>query len=90
MGRKPRVEFKGAIYHVIKRGNNREYIFRERDDKEFFLTCLEYIKEDSGFNLLGYVIMDNNYHLIIETKENPINKIMQKANKRYSENYLEK
>jgi len=32
MGRKPRVEFKGAIYHVIKRGNNREYIFREKED----------------------------------------------------------
>jgi hypothetical protein len=28
MGRKPRVEFKGAIYHVIKRGNNKDYIFQ--------------------------------------------------------------
>ena len=41
MGRRPRVEFKGAIYHVIKRGNNREYIFQERDDKEYFLKYLE-------------------------------------------------
>ena len=69
MGRKPRVEFKGAIYHVIKRGNNREYIFREREDKESFLKCLEDANEEGLFNLLGYVIMDNHYHLMIETKE---------------------
>ncbi len=40
MGRKLRVEFKGAIYHVIKRGNNREYIFDQRKDKE---SLLKYI-----------------------------------------------
>jgi hypothetical protein len=39
------------------------------------------------FNLLGYVIMDNHYHLIIETKEKPLHKIMQKVNNRYSKNY---
>ena len=41
MGRKLRVEFKGAIYHVIKRGNNREYIFQKQEDKESLLKCLE-------------------------------------------------
>ncbi|MDK2941256.1 MAG: REP-associated tyrosine transposase [Acetobacterium sp.] len=71
MGRKPRVEFQGAIYHVIKRGNNRDYIFRSREDKEEFLKCLETANEEDTFNLLGYAIMDNHYHLIIETKENP-------------------
>ena len=74
MGRKPRVEFKGAIYHVIKRGNNREYIFQERQDKECLLKYIEYAKEDGGFNLLGYVIMDNHYHLMIETKDKPLHK----------------
>lgn len=87
MGRKPRVEFQGAIYHVIKRGNNRDYIFRSREDKEVFLKCLETANEEDDFNLLGYVIMDNHYHLIIETKEMPLNKIMQKVNNTYSKNY---
>ena len=87
MGRKPRVEFAGAIYHVIKRGNNREYIFREREDKESFLKCLEDANEDGVFNLLGYVIMDNHYHLMIEIKEKPLHKIMQKVNNTYSKNY---
>ena len=84
MGRKPRVEFQGAIYHVIKRGNNRDYIFQEREDKEDFLKCLEVANDENVFNLLGYVIMDNHYHLIIETKEMPLNKIMQKVNNSYS------
>ena len=87
MGRKPRVEFQGAIYHVIKRGNNRDYIFQEREDKEEFLKCLEAANDEDVFNLLGYVIMDNHYHLIIETKEKPLHKIMQKINNTYSKNY---
>ncbi len=62
MGRRPRVEFKG-IFHVIKRGNNREYIFRADQDKEFFLTYLDHANDDGVFDLLGYVIMDNHYHL---------------------------
>jgi len=87
MGRKPRVEFEVAVYHVIKRGNNRDYIFRSREDKEEFLKCLETANEEDVFSLLGYVIMDNHYHLIIETKERPLNKIMQKVNNSYSKNY---
>jgi len=87
MGRRPRLEFKGAIYHVIKRGNNKDYIFRAEENKEFFLAYLEYANEDGVFNLLGYVIMDNHYHLIIETKEKPLHKIMQQVNNAYSKNY---
>lgn len=86
MGRRLRMEFKG-IFHVIKRGNNREYIFRADSDKEFFLTYLDHANEDGVFNLLGYVIMDNHYHLIIGTKEKSLDKIMQQVNNAYSKNY---
>ncbi len=87
MGRKPRVEFKGAIYHVIKRGNNREYIFRGEADKESLLAYLQHANKENVYNLLGYVIMDNHYHLIIQTKEKPLQKIMQQVNNAYSKNY---
>ena len=33
MGRKPRVEYQGGLYHIIQRGNNREYIFKKDEDK---------------------------------------------------------
>ncbi|MDK2936938.1 MAG: REP-associated tyrosine transposase [Eubacteriaceae bacterium] len=87
MGRRPRIEFQGAVYHVIKRGNNREFIFQHQEDKVDFLRCLEAAKESYHFKLLGYVIMDNHYHLIIETQETPLNKIMQKINNAYSKSY---
>ena len=87
MGRKPRLEFNGAIYHVIKRGNNRSYIFQEKEDKESFLLYLETAKQDGGFSLLGYVLMDNHYHLMIQTTEKPLHKIMQRVNNQYSKNY---
>ncbi|WP_291299523.1 hypothetical protein [Desulfosporosinus sp. BICA1-9] len=51
MGRRPRAKFKGAIFHVIKRGNTREYIFRAEEDKEYFLTYLEDANTDGVFNL---------------------------------------
>jgi REP element-mobilizing transposase RayT len=86
MGRRPRAEFKG-IFHVIKRGNNREYIFKAEEDKEYFLTYLDHVNEDGVFDLLGYVIMDNHYHLIIGTKAKSLDKIMQQANNAYSKNY---
>lgn len=38
MARKPRVHYSGALYHVIARGNNKAYIFRDEDEKK---TCLE-------------------------------------------------
>ena len=79
MGRRPRIEFKGAIFHVIKRGNNREYIFKTEEDKEYFLTYLDRTNVDGIFDLFGYVIMDNHYHLIIGTKEKSLDKIMHLA-----------
>ncbi len=87
MGRKPRVEFNGAIYHVIKRGNNREYIFRAEADKESLLTFLQHANKDNVYDLLGYAIMDNHYHLLIQTKKKPLQKIMQQVNNAYSKNY---
>jgi len=87
MGRRPRARFKGAIFHVIKRGNNREYIFKAEEDKQYFLMYLDHVNEDGVFELLGYVIMDNHYHLIIGTKEKALDKIMQHVNNAYSKNY---
>jgi putative transposase len=56
MGRKPRIEYDGAIYHAIQRGNNREYIFEQQEDKEFLLKDIIHKQSDLGFKLMGYVI----------------------------------
>ncbi|NLC27016.1 MAG: transposase, partial [Fastidiosipila sp.] len=64
MGRKPRLEYPGGIYHVIQRGNNREFLFEDNACKEMLLDLLTSYRERLGFDLFGYVIMGNHYHLI--------------------------
>lgn len=69
MGRKPRIEFNGALYHVIQRGNNKEYIFKKNVYKTYFLSKLKKIKKIMGFEIYGYVLMDNHYHLVIRSHD---------------------
>jgi REP element-mobilizing transposase RayT len=69
MARQLRIEYEGAFYHITSRGNERTKIFEDRDDKEKFL---EYLLESiNKYNVVvySYVLMDNHYHLLVETKE---------------------
>lgn len=77
MARKPRIEFPGALYHVINRGNKRENIFLNDGDMKQFLDKLSEYKKRYEFLLYAYVLMGNHLHLLIETKEVPLSKIMQ-------------
>lgn len=87
MGRKPRVEYNGALYHVIQRGNNREYIFNQIEDKVFLLKEIKEKKAGSGFKLYGYVIMDNHYHLVLQVGKEPLSKLMHLINSKYGRYY---
>jgi len=87
MGRKPRVEYAGAIYHVIQRGNNREYIFDRDSDKQFLLREIENRKTSTGFILYGYVIMGNHYHLVLQAGDQPLSKVMHFINGSFGRYY---
>ncbi|MTI85787.1 MAG: transposase [Firmicutes bacterium] len=87
MGRERRVEYEGAIYHVIQRGNNRNAIFEKDIDKHYLLKKLRTYKEKAGYMLFGYVIMNNHYHLILQTIDQPLNKVMHLINNSYSKYY---
>lgn len=69
MARKPRVEFEGATYHVMCRGNHQEPIFKEDQDHEIFLETLNEVSERNGWLIHAFVLMGNHYHLLIETPE---------------------
>jgi putative transposase len=56
MGRKLRIEYDGTIYHAIQRGNNREYIFEQQEEKEVLLKDIIHKQSDLSFKLMGYVI----------------------------------
>lgn len=87
MGRKPRVEYKGAVYHVIQRGNNREYIFEGEKQKEYLLGLIKEYKRRMNFELYGFILMDNHYHMIVKTSEAPLQDIMHRINHKYSKYY---
>jgi REP element-mobilizing transposase RayT len=76
MGRPVRVIFEGAIYHVIVRGNNKDYIFTDPKHKSFLLKQLREYNTILDFELLAYVIMDNHYHFVIRTNKNPLSEVM--------------
>ncbi len=82
--RQKRVEFEGAIYHVMQRGNNKDKIFQDDADKKFFIAELAITKRMYNFKLLGYVLLDNHYHLLLQTGPVPLSKIMQRQNSLYS------
>ena len=69
MARSIRIEYPGAFYHVMARGNRREAIFIDDDDRHFFLHALAQACERTGWRVHAWVLMGNHYHLFIETPE---------------------
>jgi REP element-mobilizing transposase RayT len=69
MARKLRLEFPGACYHVINRGNYRVDIFKTEGARQAFEACLFEACTRSNWILHAYVLMSNHYHLALETPE---------------------
>ena len=67
MPRRLRIEFEGAIYHVMARGNARQKIVRDDSDRRRLVEGLEHTVVRSGWELLCYVIMGNHLHLLLQT-----------------------
>jgi len=67
MPRKLRMEYPGAIYHVLNRGDRREAIFRDDVDRRQFLTTLEEACQKTDWQVHAYCLMRNHFHLVIET-----------------------
>ncbi|MDD5120748.1 MAG: transposase [Candidatus Omnitrophica bacterium] len=91
MGRVKRVYFVRGVYHICIRGNNRQMILREEQDKAAFLETLNKYKKRFGFKLYGFVIMDNHAHLVLETdNNNNISRVMQAITLSYSQKFRNK
>lgn len=87
MPRKPRIEFPGAFYHVIIRGNHSQVVFHDDQDKKKFLSVLNDYWAKFDFTLYAFVLLDNHVHMLIETQIIPLSKIMQGVNQRYTQYY---
>ena len=90
MARKPRIEYPGAFYHVLTRGNRKLAIFKDDEDRKRFLLRLWEYKERYSFVVYGYTLMNNHLHLLIETREVPLSRIMQGLLLSYTQWYNKK
>jgi REP element-mobilizing transposase RayT len=69
MARPLRIEFPGALYHLMSRGNERRAIFRDETDRQRRLDWLQRTVETYGWRLHAFVLMTNHDHLFVETPE---------------------
>ena len=76
MARPLRIEFSGALYHVTSRGDRRESIFEDDEDRLMFLQTLAEVVQRFNWLCHGYCLMTNHYHLIVETPDANLSKGM--------------
>jgi len=77
MARAWRIEFDGALYHVLSRGNEQQAIFRDDEDRTRFLETLGEMAERYDMDIFCYVLMGNHYHLLFRTNRSNLSKGMQ-------------
>jgi REP element-mobilizing transposase RayT len=87
MARPLRIEFAGAFYHVTARGNERQPIFRCDTDRHRFLAMLADTVGQYRLLLHAYVLMDNHYHLLVETLEANLSRAMRELNGTYAQSF---
>jgi REP element-mobilizing transposase RayT len=83
MARALRIERFSGRYHVTARGNERKDIFRDDTDRYHFLELLSEVGEQFGARVHAYVLMDNHYHLMLETPEANLSRAMHWLNAGY-------
>ncbi|MDP1703489.1 MAG: transposase [Sulfurimicrobium sp.] len=87
MARQLRIEFPGAIYHVTSRGNAQNPIFLDDEDRMLFQACLGEVVARFGWLCHAYCLMDNHYHLLIETPEGNLSPGMRQLNGIYTQRF---
>src|SRR5713101_4422324 len=69
MPRKLRIQYPGAMYHVMSRGDRREKIFLDDIDRQDFIKVLAEACQKTGWQVHAYCLMPNHYHVALETPE---------------------
>ena len=77
MGRAWRIEYEGALYHLMSRGNDGQDIYLNDDDRNLFLETISVMSERFEVDIFAYVLMSNHYHFLIRTNRANLKKAMQ-------------
>ena len=87
MAKPLRIEYEGAVYHVTARGNARNKIFADDRDREIFLAILGIVVKRYNWLCHAYCLMDNHYHVLIETPDANLSRRMRQINGIYTQRY---
>jgi putative transposase len=87
MARPLRIEYPGAMYHITSRGNGGQKIFRSDKDRVYFLELLAALTDRFHWLCHAWCLMDNHYHLVIETPEGNLSRGMRQLNGMYTQKY---
>ena len=90
MARPLRIEYPGAVYHITSRGNEKKAVFKDEQDRELFLKTLAQVNKHYHWFCHAYCLMDNHYHLLIETPEGNLSRGMRQLNGVYTQSFNKK
>lgn len=69
MARPLRIQYPGAVYHITSRGNEKKSVYKDDQDRENFLLILQEVNKRYNWLCHAYCLMNNHYHLLIETPD---------------------
>lgn len=87
MTRQWRIEYEGALYHVMSRGNEGRLILSDDEDREMFIAVLGEMSERFDIEVYSWVLMGNHYHLLLKTRHANLSKGMQWFGATYTRRY---
>ncbi|VAW92020.1 FIG00759408: hypothetical protein [hydrothermal vent metagenome] len=87
MTRQLRIEYSGAIYHITSRGNAQQSVYLNDEDRTKFLSLLNVACNRFNWYCHAYCLMDNHYHLLIETNAPTLSKGMKFINGTYTQSF---
>lgn len=91
MPRAPRLLLSKSYYHIITRGNNKNKIFKDNEDYQYYFDLIRKYKKELSFNLYHYCLMPNHVHLLIQTDDkDDFSLFMKKINLSYFHHYRKK
>ncbi len=87
MARQLRLEYEGALYHVTVLGNGQQVIYIDDTDRSRFLELLGREVGQQHWRCYAYCLMDNHYHLLLETPEGNLSGGMRRLNGTYTQGF---
>ena len=85
MARPLRIQYPGAVYHITSRGNEKKAVYKDDQDRDAFLRTLQQVNKRYHWICHAYCLMDNHYHLVIETPDGNLSFGMRQLNGVYTQ-----